>query len=1259
MKTDLTFEELCRMLKNGSSDAETLNALDALSGALMVLSPAVIGVPAASVFGLLEVKNEVVKAGKFLIGKFRYAQANDKLTRHDLLLTVYCLSCYTAFFEALARLVPELREYLEPEDRTRITFAALSKTVTDEPSSLVQLRIELPHPNDPIEQTAAQLNDLYSQMARGIDQLLRQLAVWDRADGAARDRIQAAIRELPDQAKNIYKGQYVALCTDFPEFSVWANLQEHNLNRQAVEKVGADVRAVLKLLDVRQNDIDIGLTALNNAVAGVLSDSTDEVLKGLGLAYRASVEEPIIDDTYASGTGVDLRYPKKSEIFVPQAFRSLRYRRGDRLEDEKLWKDLPVKHDIGTHVLAHLASPYCLSTPLVVLGHPGSGKSLLTEVLAARLASAEYHPIRVKLRNINPESEIQDQIEDQIRDDTGHEINWAELAAHCDRPPLVILDGYDELLQASGKVFGNYLKKVAAFQRREQVQEHPVRVIVTSRVTLIDKADVPIAAPIIRLEDFDADRQAKWAKVWNTVNHPYFESHGVKPFSVPSEGDVAHLAQQPLLLLMLALYDSDQNQLSLARDLDQTVLYHNLLLRFITRERQKDDQFRALSAEDRKEVVRTDLGRLSVAATGMFNRRALYISKDELQRDIEYFKVGQEPAAGPGIALSQAELLLGSFFFVHESRSRSGGESGGPAAFEFLHNTFGEFLAAEWLLAMLVDQVKPIALMQAQPALAGTLQQQLDNREWPPPAWFATLMTTPLFSRPVVMQMLKEWSAHRLRDIPDFVSAFEVLLYSQLRKVLSNAELPTMLLAGDTPFHRGAALTNIATYTLNLVLLRTLIGGSFQVDLDRLKSNAFPKPWANLIDLWRAGLGQEVLMGATSVLQAKVDDRGVLLSTKDPIALPTMNYLWGLYELGNAIGDDQLTALAGWAIQDAEPVDAPSLEDLAALPAIVNTLMRDEVLARAQLRNLVHDGRIPPTRHASFTASAHLLRGFYPRSVDSGHSNSMSYDLLVNMNAELALRLWHSTADFEGKLNEDQCKTLVMSRPILVADIIAHRRTIDDVRLIGRRGAADLILEAALDIISVDETILASDVQYELLLSSDNVSENVASRLLEDFPDIWTIARRPRRTILELLELSERTRRLRWVRQMIIEFGAGAGPDLVKELGGETALTILRYRSKIGNVRKFDKEIANMRFKGVVNYAMEQAFKKNPPRTAVEEYIKLVAFSSKDWLRTIQGPFEEMRREAEFFADRFYGELSSSTIEAVKRLRARTRTRPS
>lgn len=84
--------------------------------------------------------------------------------------------------------------------------------------------------------------------------------------------------------------------------------------------------------------------------------------------------------------------------------------------------------------------------------------------------SKHFTAIRVPLREVNAEAGIVAQIEEAIRRITNVGVDsWAKLSsAFKNSPPLVILDGYDELLQASGKVFSGYLKDVQTFQRMRQ-----------------------------------------------------------------------------------------------------------------------------------------------------------------------------------------------------------------------------------------------------------------------------------------------------------------------------------------------------------------------------------------------------------------------------------------------------------------------------------------------------------------------------------------------------------------------------------------------------------------------------------------------------------------------------------------------------------------------------------------------------------------------------------------------------------------------
>src|SRR5207237_510157 len=214
-----------------------------------------------------------------------------------------------------------------------------------------------------------------------------------------------------------------------------------------------------------------------------------------------------------------------------------------------------------------------------ILGQPGSGKSLLTSMIAAQLIPLPFTPIKVELRRTNAENPISIQIEEQLRRDTDRNFDWTTLRDHTvNGPALVLFDGYDELLQATGNVFSGYLNQVRDFQRHQLTlseRQQSVRAVVTSRFTLIDKAVIPPGSTVIRLLEFDKERQKQWIDKWNAINTSYFQQSHTEPFKLPQDHiNIKRLAGQPLLLMMLAVYDAKGNPLSrAASDLDQSLLY--------------------------------------------------------------------------------------------------------------------------------------------------------------------------------------------------------------------------------------------------------------------------------------------------------------------------------------------------------------------------------------------------------------------------------------------------------------------------------------------------------------------------------------------------------------------------------------------------------------------------------------------------------------------------------------------------------------
>ena len=93
---------------------------------------------------------------------------------------------------------------------------------------------------------------------------------------------------------------------------------------------------------------------------------------------------------------------------------------------------------------------------------------MLTQMLAARLPADKFLVVRVVLREVTADADLQTQIEDAIRLATGESLTWPDLARSAGGAlPVVLLDGFDELLQATGVSQTDYLRKAAEFQTRE------------------------------------------------------------------------------------------------------------------------------------------------------------------------------------------------------------------------------------------------------------------------------------------------------------------------------------------------------------------------------------------------------------------------------------------------------------------------------------------------------------------------------------------------------------------------------------------------------------------------------------------------------------------------------------------------------------------------------------------------------------------------------------------------------------------------
>ncbi|OPG01935.1 hypothetical protein B1R27_34870 [Streptomyces sp. GKU 895] len=438
---------------------------------------------------------------------------------------------------------------------------------------------------------------------------------------------------------------------------------------------------------------------------------------------------------------------------------------------------------------------------MLVLGDPGAGKSLLTKLLTARLPAGEFRPLRVELRHTPAEADLQTQLEHALRRATGRSLSWPDWSeAEPGVIPVVLLDGFDELLQAGAQRLDSarhwgYLREVQQFQEREAELGRPLIVIVTSRTVVADHAEIPYHSEVLRLEPFAEPEIERWLDIWNTTNADHFDRHGLHPLSLQAVLPHRDLAAQPLLLLMLALYDAVDNAQHRLHDeeLSRTQLYDRLLTEFVRRQAEKDGP---MPPPEVAFAVQRELYRLSVVALGMFHRGTQAIRSEETDRDLS--ALGAAAAGGTG-------LLFGRFFFVHEAQAIVAEER--LRSYEFMHATFGEHLAVR-----LIDH----ALQRLAEAASTDPLAPLDDGEL-----YALLSFTPLTDRAQLVQNLRE----RLEAWP--VNEQRAGLVSRLTDLFRDAawEPAHRTEVAYAPVRKTRACRD-AVYEVNLLLITVLAAGA-------------------------------------------------------------------------------------------------------------------------------------------------------------------------------------------------------------------------------------------------------------------------------------------------------------------------------------------------------------------------------------------------------------------------------------------------
>ncbi|MBW6434584.1 hypothetical protein KZ829_12655 [Actinoplanes hulinensis] len=802
MAKSLSYADAARLL--GGQESKVVNLLDKAAGWLMLgTSPLV-----EEVLAWFDAKAELTRLSHQLVrGLSERCSGLSRHGRTERIEAAHTVIVVAAFFEGLSgvRL---------PAALTRGEQLALGAGGPAVPGDFVTQIMTagrlLPGPERSLTEFRRDLRGYYHDLADVLARFLDGLAVTESLTATDRARVSDALTSVAHSSVARYDEALLRLSTEFPEVAYWAARQEQRAVHAALTEMGPVLLAIHT------------------------GQAPDQRRAGLAAAYRDDLDRPVVE---TGDVPEGIIVPALGEAYLPPRFRAPHDTGSAPVSDDDWWSRFPVRDDLRDFLIGHLTSPRATRAPLLMLGQPGSGKSVFTRVLAAGLPANEFLPIRVALRDTPSLDQIQDQVEYAIRAATGERLDWPDLVRSAgDALPVVLLDGFDELLQATGVSQTDYLERVAAFQHREATQGRPVAVVVTSRIAVANRARTPAQTLAIRLEPFDERQIATWLAVWNRANTAGFAARRLAPLATDSVLAHPHLAEQPLLLLMLALYDADGNALQrVGANLRQDQLYERLLRSFATREVVK--QRPGLPARELAAAVEEELRRLAVVAFAMFNRSALWVSEADLEADLAgLLGPAQQMPGGLRAALRPAELTLGRFFFVH--RARAGAAINAIETYEFLHATFTEFFVARLTWQVLLD-VAAQASASTSPFGPAPVHDDLLR---------ALLSHQPLSRRSTIIDFLSETAWAETSAVRESLKALLLRLFH----VLPHSP-PIQRYAGYRPSGHGEP-SRYAAYSANLLLLLACVSDQVRA------SELFPgQPdiigdWSSQALLWQSQL---------------------------------------------------------------------------------------------------------------------------------------------------------------------------------------------------------------------------------------------------------------------------------------------------------------------------------------------------------------------------------------------------------------------
>jgi len=847
MRSKLSYAEAVRLL--GSDRSRLVEVLDKMTATALIAG---VATGHLQILAFFDLRAEAVRLGGELIHTVRSKlQKASGVSRSERIAAAHTILVVTAYFEALDGLkLPTTTKQFNRTTQQKVALAGGSsfegahRGLT---GMLSTIPAPAPTPARPYESTREEIGAYYRQFS---ERIIGLIAALQAAQGGQLRDLQLLTerlrKEIPDKALDLYDTNFRRLAADCVDFFLWANLQDHQATRAVVQSMMDETGHQLREFYTTVDQLKTGLAGLEYLYSRGNIGSSGYTASSLAVIGRSEWDEQIAD-IKTFGASPRLKFPLLAAAYINPSARIAEINSADPASpalpgNESWWERQSIINDIQTILGGLLIDPDATNLPILVLGHPGAGKSMLTRALVARLSEAGFLAVHIELRKVHPDAPIQRQIEEGIEIATGEKISWPELIrSAADAPRAIFLDGLDELLQNSRVSQSDYLELISEFQRREASLGRETAVVVTCRSVGAGRIRFPEGTVVLRLEPFNDHQITQWLSTWKSANRRYFQESRLVPLSPDVALSYRHLAKQPLLLTMLALYDAVDNTLQHRTSIDTGQLYEGLLTRFARREVLTKDGAGNLPEDVLAEFLERELQRLSVIAIAMFNRGRQWVNSEELDSDL----LGLIPDESGGILpatvrfrqeLNRADIAVGRFFFIHESLM-SGDRN--YHTYQFMHSTFGEYLVARVVMRALLDIASQGAVASSALALPNAL---IDDG-----LLFALTSFQPLSSRrPIVAFLAQSFSSMSVTQCNQIdrqlILIFRRALYDYKSRGYHDYR-PSIT----------STTSRLAVYSANLFLLIAL-GSRDPIAVSSLFSDD-PEPldsWRRHTSLWRS-----------------------------------------------------------------------------------------------------------------------------------------------------------------------------------------------------------------------------------------------------------------------------------------------------------------------------------------------------------------------------------------------------------------------